>query len=190
MFLKYFRVTLFVTPPCYLLMRLNKEAFLKVIFFFIGIISWPLTSFSTNNLIGSWRECSISGATSFERIFIFKSDNILEERIFVRKGKAKCIGPQIYLDIRRFYQIKIKSDNLTLSHKKDVFMVLDEEEAISLSKKRFCGINHWKVGEPNNCPEDEEEISEDEVNKFEIHGPTLLLTEPNEMKVYKFSKMK
>ena len=163
---------------------------MKVIFFFIGIISWPLTSFSTNTLIGSWRECSVSGASSFERIFIFKSDNTLEERILVRKGREICSGPKVYLDMRRFYKIKIQTDNLTLSHKKDVFTALDEEEALSLSKKSFCGINNWKVGEPNHCPEEEEEMSQDEVNKFEVHGTVLILTEPNEMKVYKFNKMK
>ena len=178
-----------VTPPWYLELRHIKEAFLRIFFLIIGIISWPLTSFSTNGLIGKWRECSISGSTSFERIYIFKTDNTLEERILVRKGSAKCQGPKAYLDMKRFYQIKIQDSKLTLSHKKDVFTALDEEEAISLSKKTFCGINHWRVGESNNCPEEEEIMSEDEVNKFEVHGKSLFVTEPNEMKVYKFEKI-
>lgn len=163
---------------------------MKVFFLIIGIISWPLTSFSTNGLIGSWRECSTSGATSFERIYLFKSDNTLEETILVRKSEDKCSGTKIYMELKRFYKIKIQKDNLTLSHTRDMFTVLDEEEAERQSKKKFCGINLWKVGESNNCPEEEEAMSEDEVNKFEVYAKTLILTEPNEMKVYKFEKVK
>ena len=161
---------------------------MRLILLFLTFFSFSNVTYSKNPLIGTWRECSLGGDTSFERFFEFTSDNKLTEKILIRSSGNDCKKGVVQMELKRFYKIEVGKNKFSLNHIQDSFLVLDESEAQRLSKIKFCGIENWKVGEINSCPDEVELMEDTQINKFEIFGSTLIITEPNELKVYKFNK--
>jgi hypothetical protein len=146
----------------------------------------PFKSHANEALKGNWVECSRQNGNAYTR-FMMIDDNKMTEKILVRKEKDGCESGKVLIELNRVFSLKAVGNKITFSLTKDEFVMLDEEEARRLSEKNFCGISDWRVGEVNGCPDEEDIVSETQT--FEVVGDVLLLTEQEELKVYKFKKV-